>query len=215
MSSSEEIIKLFNFIGSLTCHQKPERTLWIGGYYLPVCARCTGAYLGFLLGYFLIPFLRSEKAGGPPNLYMSLILTLPLWIDSIGQTFGFWNSVNDVRLITGLLFGITLAPLLVYTFSLFSFSNRVSIFKKIKPEIAILDDRNSWFNLKAQVISIILSGLLFFVIRLMTNSSFYVFYWMVSIPIVLSILLHFFILPLFLIGIIVIEFISIIRRRRN
>ncbi|MBO3840535.1 MAG: DUF2085 domain-containing protein, partial [Candidatus Brockarchaeota archaeon] len=95
MSLFEEIIGIFNFIGSLVCHQRPDRTLWIGGNYLPVCARCTGAYLGFLLGYVLIPFLSNKKAKGPPNLYISFIFTLPLWVDSLGQVFGFWSSTND------------------------------------------------------------------------------------------------------------------------
>ncbi|MEM2571437.1 MAG: DUF2085 domain-containing protein, partial [Thermoproteota archaeon] len=175
MSLFEEIIRFFNLIGNLVCHQKPDRTLCIGGSYLPVCARCTGAYLGFLLGYVLVPFLSDKKAKGPPNLYVSLILTLPLWIDSIGQTLGFWISTNDIRLITGLLFGVSLAPLLVYALSILPSSN-IPVLKRIKPETAVLDEKDSWFNLKAQAISILLSIMLFLTIRMITFFNFPVFY---------------------------------------
>ena len=33
-------------IGSLICHQLPERSFYFGGAQLPVCARCTGLYAG-------------------------------------------------------------------------------------------------------------------------------------------------------------------------
>ena len=33
-------------IGSLVCHQKPERSFHLWAAQLPVCARCTGIYLG-------------------------------------------------------------------------------------------------------------------------------------------------------------------------
>ncbi|MBO3839966.1 MAG: DUF2085 domain-containing protein [Thermoproteota archaeon] len=199
----EEIIRLFTFIGSLVCHQRPDRTLWMGGNYLPVCARCTGAYLGFLLGYVLIPFLSNKKAKGPPNLYISFIFTLPLWVDSLGQVFGFWSSTNDARLITGLLFGVSLAPLLIYVLSLFSFSNRIPVLKRIKPEVAVLDEKDSWFNLKAQALSMLFSGILFLTIRLMVGHGLLIFYWVVSIPIIFGIVIHFIVLPILLLIILI------------
>ncbi|MBO3800383.1 MAG: DUF2085 domain-containing protein [Candidatus Brockarchaeota archaeon] len=213
MALLEEIIGLFNFIGSLVCHQRPDRTLWIGGNYLPVCARCTGAYLGLLLGYVLIPFLSNKEARGPPNLYLSLVLILPLWIDSIGQMLGFWSSTNDARLITGILFGVSLSPLLIYVLSLSSFSNRIPVLKRIKPEIAVLDEKNSWFNLKAQALSILLSGILFLTIRLMVGHDFSIFYWVVSTPIIFGIVLHFIVLPILLLSILIIMFISTMREK--
>ena len=32
-------------IGHLVCHQLPERSFYLGGVALPVCARCTGIYV--------------------------------------------------------------------------------------------------------------------------------------------------------------------------
>ena len=40
-------------LGHFICHQRPERSFFIGGQQLPVCARCTGLYLGAALA---IPF---------------------------------------------------------------------------------------------------------------------------------------------------------------
>ncbi|MCM8770031.1 MAG: DUF2085 domain-containing protein [Candidatus Omnitrophica bacterium] len=40
---------IYNLL-SLFCHQAKERTWSLGGLPLPLCARCTGLYAGFLLG---------------------------------------------------------------------------------------------------------------------------------------------------------------------
>jgi uncharacterized membrane protein/uncharacterized integral membrane protein len=195
MQLIEDIINVFNFIGRLVCHQRPERTLWIGSHYLPVCARDTGAFFGLLLGYILLPVLRRKEAKGPPNLYMSLAMTLPFWIDSFGQALGFWTSTNDLRLITGLLFGTALAPLLIYALSLSPLKGKIPLIRDIQPKTAVLDDKDSWFGAKALGFGIILSAVLFFAIRSLVGSEFSLFYWMLSIPIIVEIVLHFFVLP--------------------
>ena len=195
MQLTDDIINVFNFIGRLVCHQRPERTLWIGGHYLPVCARDTGAFFGLLLGYILLPFLRRKEAKGPPNLYMSLAMTLPFWIDSFGQALGFWTSTNDLRLITGLLFGTALAPLLIYSLSLSPLKGKIPLIRNIQPKTAVLDDKDSWFDAKALGFGVMLSAILFFAIRSLVGSEFSLFYWMLSIPIIVEIILHFFVLP--------------------
>jgi uncharacterized membrane protein len=195
MTLAEETISLFNFIGSLVCHQRPDRTLWIGGHYLPVCARDTGTFVGLLLGYIMLLFLRRKEAKGPPNLYVSLVMMLPLWVDSFGQLFGFWTSTNYLRLITGLLFGAALAPMLVYALSLSALKGKIPLIKNIGPKTAVLDDNDSWFDAKALCISITLSVILFIAIIGIAGSEFPLFYWMLSITIITGIIWHFFVLP--------------------
>ena len=47
-------------VGHLVCHQMPERSLWIAGAPLPVCARCTGIYGGVLAALLLRGMLRQR-----------------------------------------------------------------------------------------------------------------------------------------------------------
>jgi len=198
MQLLKEIIQLFNFIGSLVCHQRPERTLWVGGYYLPVCARDTGVCLGLLLGYTLLFFLRKKKAKGPPNLFVTLAMMAPLLIDSISQTIGLRESTNDIRLLTGLLFGTALAPLLIYTLSIVTFTRKIPLLKSILVEKVAVDDKNSWLNARALCIGVILAGILFFTIKSISGSAFFLFYWVLSIPIITAVILHIFVLPILL-----------------
>jgi uncharacterized membrane protein len=37
-------------LGSVICHQRPERSFFVDGHQLPVCARCTGLYLSGVAG---------------------------------------------------------------------------------------------------------------------------------------------------------------------
>ncbi len=200
MQIAEEIIQVFNFIGSLVCHQRPERTLFIGGQYLPVCARDTGAFIGLLLGYVLVLFLRRKAAKGPPNLYLSSAMMLPLLVDSFGQILGFWTSTNALRLLTGLLFGTALTPFLIYAHSLSFLKGKVPLVRKLEPENAVLDDKDSWFDARALFLGVVFSVVVFFAINSLADNAFPLFYWMLSIPIIASVFWHFFILlPLLLV----------------
>lgn len=82
-----------------TCHQRADRSYFIGNYQLPVCARCQGVYLGYLLGLFI---------------YIPLLLVLlPLtYIDGFIQLKTEYNSTNSRRLITGVISGIATIQLI-------------------------------------------------------------------------------------------------------
>jgi hypothetical protein len=41
-------------LGSLVCHQRPERSFFSCGRKWPVCGRCAGIYMGFALGGLLV-----------------------------------------------------------------------------------------------------------------------------------------------------------------
>ena len=92
-------IKLMNIGSRLGCHQMPERSFFYKGYQFPVCARCTGLIIGYLLGV-LIYFLKVL------NWKIAIILCIPLVLDG-GSQYLNWRISNQVlRLITGILFGI-------------------------------------------------------------------------------------------------------------
>ena len=195
MEFPEEIARLFDIIGRLVCHQRPERTLWIGGHYLPVCARDTGAFLGMLLGYALLLFLRRKEAKGPPSLILTLTMLVPMLVDSFGQMFGFWTSTNDVRLVTGLLFGMALAPFLIYAISLAPFGSKIPLARTILVKNADVDDKHACLGMRELGVGVLLSGFLFICIKLIVGSEFSLFYWVLSIPLIAVIISHLVILP--------------------
>ena len=93
------LIKLMNIGSRLGCHQMPERSFFYKGYQFPVCARCTGLIIGYLLGV-LIYFLKVL------NWKIAIILCIPLVLDG-GSQYLNWRISNQVlRLITGILCGI-------------------------------------------------------------------------------------------------------------
>lgn len=194
----DTLVDVFNYIGSLVCHQFPERTLWVGGRYLPVCARDTGAYLGFYIGYLLVP-LRKKEACGPPNLWMTLLMVAPLILDGGTQLAGFRTSTNELRLVTGLLFGAALAPFLVYLLGQIPTCSRLPILQNFLPIGVKLDDRNSWLSHQTLGLGLVVVVASFGLVNSVVGSTYSLFYWLLSTPIIISIVLHLFLLPIFLV----------------
>ena len=114
----EIISKIFFFIGSLVCHQMPERTICIDGMYLPLCARDTGIYLGVTI-VFIYSFVRGKiKSDKVPSTQISIILallTVPMMIDAVSSYISIRQTDNTVRLMTGIFFGMPIVLFLVPT----------------------------------------------------------------------------------------------------
>jgi uncharacterized membrane protein len=100
------------------CAQQPGHTFYFGDSRLPFDARMTGIYGGFAMSslYF---FLRGRWGqGGLPSIGVAAILgtfVVAMGIDGLNSTLldmGFWYAyepMNELRLGTGLLTGISLA----------------------------------------------------------------------------------------------------------
>jgi uncharacterized membrane protein len=199
MVSLEELfIHLFNTVGQAVCHQMPDRTLLIGGRYLPVCARDTGAYLGLCVGYLLLP-LRRKKGCGPPSLWMIALMITPMIIDGVTQTLGFRTSTNDLRLVTGCLFGVALSPFLVYLISIVPLSRKLPIINSFLPPSARLDERESWLSPQALSLGLFAAMALALAINSTVGSEEPTIYWLFSSLIASSIVLHIIVLPAFLV----------------
>jgi uncharacterized membrane protein len=81
-----------------------ERCLQLVGVPMPVCARCTGIYLGLLAGLFayrLIPLLRERVMRR-----IAFLAVVPLGLDGVTQLLGFRESVNPLRITTGVIAGL-------------------------------------------------------------------------------------------------------------
>lgn len=91
------------------CHQRPDRSLHLGGHPLAVCARCFGIYSGFLFGLMIYPFIRSlRRTDLPPRLWLILALA-PAGIDFLGGLAGAFENTHMSRLATGMIAGTAAA----------------------------------------------------------------------------------------------------------
>lgn len=52
-------------VGSLVCHQRPERSFHLWGAQLPVCARCVGIYAGALVAAVAAATISNQRDRDP------------------------------------------------------------------------------------------------------------------------------------------------------
>jgi uncharacterized membrane protein len=105
-----------------TCHQLPERSLFMEGYEMAVCSRCFAIYAAFLMGCVAFAFIRTKLKIW--SLVWFVVLCVPMAIDGFAQLFGvalpraigpgwqiIWmvESTNELRVITGAIFGLASA----------------------------------------------------------------------------------------------------------
>jgi uncharacterized membrane protein len=95
------------------CHQKAERTIFVFGAKMAVCARCFSIYLGLFVGTLLVPLYNKIESPRIPDIKVALLSLVPLAADGITQLAGFRESTNELRLVTGFLFGIIFISYLI------------------------------------------------------------------------------------------------------
>ena len=116
-------------IGSLFCHQIPERSLYLGGYQLPVCARDLGTYLGFfVMSTFYLMARRFRRVGLPdlPMLILAVIGVGLFLFDAVSSYLGFRETSNALRLSSGLAFGAGSSMLLLSVTSIQLFHGKAA-----------------------------------------------------------------------------------------
>lgn len=87
------------------CHRKPERSFFWKGKQFPVCARCTGIHIGYLtFPFFLLQIFTL-------NIWWTLLLIAPTYIDGWAQAFLNRESNNFLRVTTGLMAGVGMMSL--------------------------------------------------------------------------------------------------------
>jgi len=94
------------------CHQIPERSLWVQGHPMAVCARCLGIYLGYLAGLVVYPLMRRRLEEALPRRRWLLLAMLPLAIDFVGGYLGLFENTIASRIGTGFFAGLAAA---IYT----------------------------------------------------------------------------------------------------
>lgn len=95
-----------------TCHQKSERSFFYQGWQFPVCARCSGMYLGYAIGIILVLFHQLMP------WWLSACLLFVMWLDWWIQYKQIKASTNVRRCLTGFGAGIAIIHLLVSAIAL-------------------------------------------------------------------------------------------------
>ena len=89
-------------------------TIWIFGSELRLCARCTGYVFGFLSlmifrEFFWFPFFHN--VGPHIQLLICYLTVMPIAYDWLTQSWGWRESNNALRLLTGSIIGVGLSLL--------------------------------------------------------------------------------------------------------
>ncbi|HMA35626.1 MAG TPA: DUF2085 domain-containing protein [Chloroflexia bacterium] len=106
-----------DFLGFGVCHQLSSHSLFIAGHQLPLCARCSGIYLGALITLGMLLILRPLAGALPARRMLPLLgfMFATMVLDGINSTFqsvpgatALYETTNWLRLITGTLAGTAL-----------------------------------------------------------------------------------------------------------
>jgi uncharacterized membrane protein len=121
-------------IGYAVCHRIPERSFHIGDYQLPLCARCSGMYLGAVTGLVFQSVLGWKRGKAP---HWSIIALLVFFVAAFGidgvnsylylikqiqpgilpQISNIYIPNNTLRMITGSGMGLGIAAMLFPAFN--------------------------------------------------------------------------------------------------
>jgi uncharacterized membrane protein len=113
-------------VGYAVCHRIDVRSFHILERPLPLCARCSGMYLGALVGLLFQVLISGKRSGGPP---WKLVPFLALLVGAFGfdglnsfvrflpLEWGVYEPENWLRLVTGTGMGLVIAAGVVPVFN--------------------------------------------------------------------------------------------------
>jgi uncharacterized membrane protein len=118
-------------IGYAVCHRIDIRSFHIGFRQFPLCARCTGQYLGAVLGLGFLWIFGKRRTGTPPKRVIGLMVIFIIFyaVDGVNSYFflppfikifpgmpHLYQPSNVLRLITGTGVGLVIAMVLYPAF---------------------------------------------------------------------------------------------------
>jgi uncharacterized membrane protein len=127
--AQDPISTLFWNIGYAFCHQLPDRSFFFADLQLPLCARDTGTYLGFLIVFAYWVVLKRYRNGSNPDLLVLAFAAVGMLffvIDGVSSYSGVYSTNNAIRLFTGLLMGVAIGLLLLSVFPLVAFKRTIA-----------------------------------------------------------------------------------------
>lgn len=131
-------------VGYAVCHRIDARSFHLGNRAFPLCVRCTGMYLGAVLGLFYQAILAPRRTGTPPwrVLVVLGLLVAAFVVDGLNSYLhffpgapGLYEPRNIFRLLTGTGMGIVISVALFPAFN-------VTVWRDWRPEPAIGEVRS-------------------------------------------------------------------------
>jgi uncharacterized membrane protein len=113
-------------IGYAVCHRIETRSFVIGGRQFPLCVRCSGMFLGALVGLIFQMSLARRRAGTPPWYILAAlgILVAAFIVDGLNSYLHLFPDLptlyephNHLRLLTGTGMGFVIAVALYPAFN--------------------------------------------------------------------------------------------------
>lgn len=104
-------ISIIFLIGSVVCHQIPERSFYWVGHQLPVCARCTGLYISGTAGLMVWIAIKSARRWHPiridPRVALRVlaITAVPTALSLAAGLLGLWDGSNVTRALLAIPLG--------------------------------------------------------------------------------------------------------------
>ncbi len=161
-----------DMVGYAVCGRLEGHSFVIAGRQLPLCARCTGTFIGALIGLLgQAVVLRRRRAAEFPPPFMIVILVgfiLLMAADGLNSYLVYlYEPQNWLRLTTGALYGLTLSALI---YPIFNFT----LWRHPVPQRAIhsLRDLGVLLLLEAGVVGLVLTRWSFLLYPLALLSAF-------------------------------------------
>ncbi len=127
LNSPEGVLGKADAVGYAICHRIDGRSFHIGNVQMPLCARCTGIYLGVLLGVALMAVARRGRAGALAPMRVIAVLVLFIAVMGVDGVNSYLTLIpgmphlyepqNWLRLITGTLNGVAVSGLVFPMFN--------------------------------------------------------------------------------------------------
>lgn len=119
-------------VGYSVCHRIDSRSFHFETRQLPLCARCSGQYLGAMLGLVYQSVIGKRRSGLPPRRVFVVLaiflaayavdglnsyLHLPPWMQAFPNLPRLYEPSNTLRLLTGTGVGLGIAAVLLPAFN--------------------------------------------------------------------------------------------------
>jgi len=115
-------------VGYAVCHRIDLRSFHLGDRQVPLCARCTGQYLGAVLSLAYLFILRPRRTGRPSWVVIGILIAwaLAFAVDGFNSylhllpgfgRFYLYEPNNTLRLVTGTGLGLGIGTMLYPAFN--------------------------------------------------------------------------------------------------